>query len=70
VSTAAAIVVATVALACPLHMLWRARQGRRECCAPARHDAAAALRARQHALADHIPSLRPEVRHEIAPERH
>jgi len=67
VSTVAAVVVAAVALACPLHMLWRARQGRRVCCAPAADDAAAAVRARQRALAERIQSL---ARRESRPERH
>jgi hypothetical protein len=67
VSTVAAVVVAAVALACPLHMLWRGRQGRRACCAPAAHDATAAVRARQRALAESIESL---ARGESAPERH
>jgi hypothetical protein len=69
VSTATAIVAATVALACPLHLLWRARQGRRACCAPAADEAAAAVRARQRALAERIESLRPQAQHETAPER-
>jgi hypothetical protein len=67
VSTAAAIVVATVALACPLNMLSRARQGGRACCAPAAEDAAAAVRERQRALAERIESL---ARRESVWERH
>jgi hypothetical protein len=67
VSTVAAVVVAAVALTCPLHMLWRARQRRRACCAPAADNAAAAVRARQRALAERIESL---ARRESTPERH
>jgi hypothetical protein len=67
VSTAAAIVVATAALACPLHILSRARQRRRACCAAAADDAAAALRERQRALAERIDSL---ARRESVWERH
>jgi hypothetical protein len=71
VSTAVAIVVAVVALACPLHILWRMRQGRRACCSPARGDAAAALRARQRELGERIETLAPsEARREGAPGRH
>jgi hypothetical protein len=71
VSTAVAIGVAAVALACPLHMLWRIRQGRRVCCAPAGTDAAAALRERQRELGARIESLAAsEARREAAPGRH
>jgi hypothetical protein len=71
VSTALAIVIAAVALACLLHMLWRARQGRRACCAPAADDAAAAVGARQRALAERIESLGGSATpRECAPERH
>jgi hypothetical protein len=71
VNTAVVIAVAAVALACPLHMLWRMRQGRRACYPPARSDAAAALRERQRELGSRIESLAPsEARREAAPERH
>jgi hypothetical protein len=56
VSTAAAIVVATVALACPLHVLCRVRQGRRAC-APAADDAGSAVPERQRHLAERLESL-------------
>jgi hypothetical protein len=70
VSTTVAIAVAAVALACPAHMLWRMRQGRRACCSPARSDAAA-LRERQRELRARIDSLAPsETRRESAPGRH
>ena len=72
-STAVAIAIAAVALACPAHMLWRMRQGRRACCSPARSDAAAAaaLRERQRELGARIDSLAPsEARREAAPEGH
>jgi hypothetical protein len=71
VSRAVAIAVAAVALACPLHMLWRMRQGRRACCPPARGGAEAALRERQRELGARIESLAPsQARREAAPERH
>jgi hypothetical protein len=70
-STAIAIMVAAAALACPLHMLWRMRQGRRACCPPARSHAAAALRERERELGARIESLASsEARREAAPERH
>ena len=70
-STAAAIVVAALALACPLHMVWRVRQGRRGCCAPVGRGAAAARRERQRELGARIESLGPSVaRREATPERH
>jgi hypothetical protein len=56
VSTAAAIVVAGIALACPLHMLWHMRPGRRASCLPARGDAVVELRERQRALAGRVDS--------------
>jgi len=71
VSTAAALVVAAVALACPLHMLWRARQGRRGCCPPARRDTAVELREYHRALAERIESLGGSAPgRESAAERH
>jgi hypothetical protein len=71
VSSAVAIVVAAIALACPLHMLWRLRHGRRACCPPARDGAAAGLGERQRALAARVDSLVDSAgRHESAPERH
>lgn len=70
-STAVAIAVAVVALACPLHTLWRMRQGRRACCPPARGDAAATLRQRQRVLGARIESLdSSEPGREAAPKRH
>ena len=70
-STALAIVIAAVALACPMHMLWRARQRRRACCAAAADDAAAAVGARQRALAERIESLGGSATpSECGPERH
>ncbi|MGH2945285.1 MAG: hypothetical protein ACRDPC_03305 [Solirubrobacteraceae bacterium] len=70
-STAVAIAIAAVALACPAHMLWRMRQGRRACCSPARSDAPAALRERQRELGARIESLAAsEARREAAPGRH
>jgi hypothetical protein len=71
VSSAVAIAVAAVALACPLHMLSRMRHGRRASSSPARSDAAGALRERQLELGARIESLAPsEARREAAPERH
>jgi hypothetical protein len=71
VSTAVAIVAAAVALACPLHMLARTRQGRRACCGPLRRDPAVEVRERRLALAERIELLADSrARDESAPERH
>ncbi len=51
-STALLVLVVAAALACPLHMLWAMRRGKRAaCCPPRRGDDVEALRARQQALA-------------------
>jgi hypothetical protein len=71
VSTAALLVVAAIALACPLHMLWRMRHGRGACCPPVRSATAAALRERQRELAARTEWLASsEARREAAPDRH
>jgi len=71
VTTAVAIAVTTVALACPLHMLWRVGQGKRARCLPAGSDPAAALLERQRALAERVETVaRSEPRSEPAPDRH
>lgn len=51
--TTLSIVALAVGLACPAHMLWNMRRGKRGCCAPAVDDAAA-LRERQARLAEDL----------------
>jgi hypothetical protein len=51
-------VAAVAAVACPVHMLWQMRHGRRSTCAPATpRDDVAALRRRQHNLEARIAEL-------------
>jgi hypothetical protein len=71
VSTAAVLVVAAVALSCPLHMLWRMRHGWHACCTPASRGEAVALRERQRALAERIQSVADSgASRESGPDRH
>jgi len=54
--TLLAIVALGAGLACPVHMLWRMRRGRRGCCEPvAAH--ATGLQARQARLAQDLARL-------------
>ena len=53
--TLLAIVALGAGLACPAHMLWRVRRGRRSGCAPAAH--ATGLQERQARLAQELARL-------------
>jgi hypothetical protein len=71
VSTAVAIVLAAVVLACALPMLWRMGQGRRAYCPPAGSGTTAMLRERQRELGARIESLaRSDACPDTSPDRH
>ena len=54
-TTALLLLVVAAALACPLHMLWAMRRGKRPvCCPPRKTTEVDVLRARQRALAEQL----------------
>ncbi len=60
--TAVVVIAAAAALACPLHMLWATRRGKRSACCPPRTSSdLARLRTRQRALGAQIASTAESV---------
>ncbi len=59
-TTALLIVAVAVALACPLHMLWRHRRGQRAACSRGAHEPVAELQARQQRLAAELERRRSD----------
>lgn len=51
------IVAVVAALACPAHMLWRARRGEKACCVPGEGPRQESLARRQQALARRVEEL-------------
>ena len=61
-TTALLVLAVAAGLACPLHMLWTMRRGKRSaCCPPHKHSQVDALRDRQTALATLIAASAGEA---------